>query len=91
MKSEKGKQIKVMSGFPFVPDLTPCLHVSLPTVVGGFSPLRQKLFLEPPNSHYLSKIKLLKISMLSAKKNNNRKLYSAECADSSNVSVIIHV
>ena len=68
MKSAKGKQIKVISGFPFVPDLIPCLHVSPPTVVGGFSPLRQKLFLEPPNSHYLSKIKLLKISTLSAKK-----------------------
>ena len=51
----------------------------------------QKLFLEPPNSHYLSKIELFKISMLSTKKNNNRKLYSTECADSGNVSVIIHV
>ena len=68
MKSEKGKQIKAASGFPFVQDPTPCLHLSPPTVMGGFSPMRQKLFLEPPNSHYLSKIELFKISMLSTKK-----------------------
>ena len=64
----KGKQIKAVSGFPFVPDPTPCLHLSPLTVVSGFSPMRQKLFLEPPNSHYLSKMELFKISMLSTKK-----------------------
>lgn len=28
MKSENGKQIKAVSGFPFVQDPTPCLHLS---------------------------------------------------------------